>query len=84
MGFLDDALKKAEEYASENPDQVNEYGGQGIDQAEGILDNLTGGHFHDQLDEGNKLAKEQLASRYQHENAEAAAQGQTEGEPTAQ
>ncbi|MEX0429394.1 antitoxin [Nocardioides sp. DS6] len=56
MGFLDDAIDKAKDLAEDHPDQVSA----GLDKAEGLINEKTGGKFEDQLDGGVEKAKDAL------------------------
>ena len=56
MGFLDDAVDKAKDLAGDHPDQVSD----GLEKAEGLINEKTGGKFEDQLDGGVDKAKDAL------------------------
>jgi len=56
MGFLDDAIGKAKDAASEHSDQV----ASALDKAGEIADQKTGGKFGDQIDSGVDKAKDAL------------------------
>ncbi|WP_300677898.1 antitoxin [Nocardioides sp.] len=46
MGFLDDALGKAEDLAQKNPDKVKD----GIEKAKDVISDKTGGKYDDKVD----------------------------------
>lgn len=56
MGFLDDALDKAKDMASEHSEQVSA----GLDKAADLADEKTGGKYGDQIDGGVDKAKDAL------------------------
>lgn len=52
MGAFDEMRDKAEEFAGEHSDQVNE----GVEKAGEFADEKTGGRFSDQIDQGTEKA----------------------------
>ena len=56
MGFLDDAIDKAKDLAEDHPDQVSD----GLEKAQGLINEKTDGKFEDQLDGGVDKAKDAL------------------------
>jgi len=56
MGFLDDAVDKAKDLAEDHPDQVSD----GLEKAQGLINEKTDGKFEDQLDGGVDKAKDAL------------------------
>ena len=58
MGFLDDAKDKLADAVDDHGDQI----GAGIDKAEAIADDKTGGRFDDKIDTGADKLKDGLDS----------------------
>ncbi|HEY3561745.1 MAG TPA: antitoxin [Kribbella sp.] len=56
MGMFDNMKDKAEDLASEHPDQVNE----GLDKVGDFANEKTGGKFEDQIDKGQDFARDRL------------------------
>lgn len=56
MGFLDDAKNEAENLAESHPDQVS----QGLDKAEGMINEETGEKYQSQIDAGVDKARDEL------------------------
>jgi hypothetical protein len=60
MGFLDDAKEKLTNLVNENPDKVEELSDKGLDAAAGKADELTGGKYADQIQQGRDAADEKI------------------------
>jgi hypothetical protein len=60
MGFLDDAKKKAEQLASEHPDQVEKVSDTVIDRAGDAADKATGGKYADKIDSAQEKADDAI------------------------
>lgn len=56
MGIFDKARDEAQNLTQENPDQVS----QGMDQAEQMADQATGGRFGGQIRSGTQAARRQM------------------------
>jgi hypothetical protein len=56
MGFLDDAKEKLTAAVDKGGEKI----GGGIDKAKGLIDEKTGGKYHDKLDTGAEKAKDAL------------------------
>ncbi len=60
MGFLDDAKEKLTDLMGQHPDKVEELSDQGLDAAAEKADELTGGKFGDQIQQGRDMADEKI------------------------
>ena len=56
MGIFDSAKDKATEFASENPDKLD----QGVEQAGDFVDSKTGGEHAEHVDKAQDFANEKL------------------------
>lgn len=60
MGIFDDAKDKATDFASQNPDKLD----QGVEKAGDFADDKTGGKYSDQVDKGQDFAKDKLDTQF--------------------
>lgn len=60
MGFLDDAKEKLTNLAGEHPDKVEEFSDKGLDGAADKANDLTGGTYSDQIQQGRDAADERI------------------------
>ncbi|CCH70808.1 MAG TPA: antitoxin [Phycicoccus elongatus] len=60
MGFLDDAKEKLTNLAGEHPDKVEEFSDKGLDGAADRANDLTGGKYGDQIQQGRDAADERI------------------------
>jgi hypothetical protein len=56
MGMFDNMKDKAEDFARENPDKVDE----GLDKAGDFANEKTGGKYEDQIDKGQEFARDRM------------------------
>ncbi len=59
MGLFDKAKQKASEFASNNPDKVDE----GIDKAGDVVDDKTGDKYSDQVDKAQDFASDKFGGQ---------------------
>ena len=62
MSFFDSAKEKAEEFAKDNPDKVEEFSDQGLERGGDLADNATGGRFSEHIDQGQAAADERIGT----------------------
>ena len=60
MGFLDDAKEKLTNLAGEHRDNVEEFSDKGLDGAADKANDLTGGKYSDQIQQGRDAADERI------------------------
>lgn len=60
MGIFDAAKDKASEFASQNPDKIDE----GVERAGNLADEHTGGKYADKVDQGQDFANERLDQQF--------------------
>jgi len=60
VGFLDDAKEKLTNLAGEHPDKVEEFSDKGLDGAADRANDLTGGKYSDQIQQGRDAADERI------------------------
>ncbi|SDB84312.1 MT0933-like antitoxin protein [Raineyella antarctica] len=82
MSLFDQARNAAEDYAKNNPDQVNE----AIQRVGEEVDQRTGGRFTDQIDQAEQAVAQQMGAEQADQPAaqdQPAQQDQTEGDQQA-
>ena len=62
MSFFDSAKEKAEGFAADHPDKLEESSDQGLERGGDLADGATGGRFSEQLDQGQSAADERIGS----------------------
>jgi hypothetical protein len=60
MGLLDDAKEKLTNLVNDNPDKVEEFSDKGLDAAADKANDLTGGKYADQIQQGRDTADEKI------------------------
>lgn len=61
--MFDKMKDKAQEFADENPEKVEEYSDKGIQAGGGKIDEATGGKFGDQVQQGEQMADDRIGER---------------------
>lgn len=62
MSFFDSAKEKAEQFATDNPDKLEELSDQGQERGGDLADGATGGRSSEQIDRGQAAADERLGA----------------------
>lgn len=62
MSFFDSAKEKAEGFAKDNPDKLEDVSDQGLERGGDLADGATGGRFSEHIDKGQVLADERIGS----------------------